>query len=549
MAILSDEEVFGSRPVLSDDEVFGAAPKADPKIGQPEELTWYERLAAKAPEFMTGNMRGSAVGRAMMGAADPGVAVFQAAANLTPYGGDVNQAIAAKEAEYQAARKGAGSEGFDPMRALGSIAMTAPLGAAGAGAMRGAAIGAGAASLDPIKDGGDSFWWDKLKQAGMGAAGGAVMSPVMGGLARLVSPKASVNESVKLLQSEGVKPTVGQAAGGWASAAEEKLTSLPIVGDAIKSARNRAIDQFNEAAINRTVKPIGGKVSGFGQDAVAEAGDKLSGAYKKAFDSLNHVNFATPTMVQKLGDLEQMAASSLTGGHHGFAAQFSGLLDNLVAKKISPNGSMLPDFYKKLDSELGQKAATFMRSSVASEQEFGQAIKQLQTLFRDEVATQNPAFARALSAADSGWANLVRIEGAAKAGLNNEGRFTPAQLLGAIRRSDNSVRDRATARGSALMQDLGTAGQTVLGSKVPDSGTVGRAAWGAGALGATLGSGGMALPAALIGGAAMYSPPVQNALVALLTRRPESAPFVANYLRQLTGYTAAGAGSLTQEFR
>lgn len=533
---------FDSNPY---DQFDAPAKKADPKIGQPEELTWYEKLAAGMPEWTTGNMRGSAVGRTMMGAADPGVAVFQAAANLTPFGDTVNQGIATKEAEYQAARKGAGSEGFDPMRALGSIAMTAPLGAAGAGVLRGAAVGAGAASLDPIKDGGDDFWWEKLKQAGMGAAGGAVMSPVMGGLARLVSPKASVNEGVKLLQSEGVKPTIGQAAGGWASAAEEKLTSLPIVGDAIKSARNRAIDQFNEAAINRTVKPIGGKVAGFGQDAVAEAGDQLSAAYQAALSKVNHVSIATPRFISKLDELEGMT-SGLTPT---MRRKFQQVLADDVGRKVSPNGSILGSDLKAVDSKLGKVVADWGSSGNPEHREFADAVKQLKALITDEVKSANPEVAKALKAADTGWANLVRVEGAAKKAINNEGRFTPAQLTGAVSMADKSVRKRSVGRGEALMQDLAGAGQTVLGSKVPDSGTVGRAAWGAGALGATLGGGGVALPAALVGGAAMYSQPVQNALVALLTRRPESAPFVANYLRQLTGPAALGAGTLTQEYR
>ncbi len=517
------------------------AKSADPKIGQPEELTFAEKhIAPLLPEFLGGiaggNLRGSAVGRVMQGAADPGVALVQMGANAIGQGDAVNKGIADTEQKYQAARAEAGSTGFDPLRMGGNIAMSV-LGAgalpalpARLGVMGQAAVtGAGTSLLNPVVDGGENYWKDKAKDAAIGAVVGPLTAKLGQGLARVVSPNASTNAEVALLKAEGVNPTVGQTLGGWANRAEEKLTSLPIMGDRIAAMRNKAIDEFNEAAINRSQAPIGAKVKGFGQDAIAEAGDNLSAAYQKALGSVTHINFDTPSFNANLGQLTQMAKAP-GGLRPDLAKKFDRTLTDVVYRRMSPNGSIAGENIKTVDSELGKLASKWMKSPNPSDQEFGEAVKQLQSLLKQEVGAAQPEVAKALKAADAGWANLVRVERAGKAGINNEGRFTPAQLNSAIKGSDQSTRGRASARGEALMQDLGNAGSR-LGNRVPDSGTPGRLLL----AGVGLGAGGVsaAIPAGLIAGAGAYTPPVQNALRALLTKRPDQAPKVANELRRI----------------
>lgn len=309
------------------------------------------------------------------------------------------------------------------------------------------------------------------------------------------------------------------------------------MGDAITAMRNRAKEQFNEAAINRAVAPIGERVKGAGHEAVAEAGDKLSGAYREALGSVNHVNFANDRFISKLTELEGMAQ----GLSPDLQRRFTRALNETVMRKMSPNGSILGADLKAVDSEIGQIAARYSKSSVASEQELGDALKQLQAIFKQEVGEAVPDVAARLKAADTGWANLVRVEGAAKSAKNHDGVFTPAQFNSSVQRSDRSVRGRSVSRGSALGQDLGTAAQNVLGNKYPDSGTMGRA-------GILTGLIHPALPLSMAAGAGVYTPQVQNLLRYLLTQRPDQAPAVANYLRKLVGPAALlGAPAMAQE--
>jgi hypothetical protein len=78
---------------------------------------------------------------------------------------------------------------------------------------------------------------------------------------------------------------------------------------------------------------------------------------------------------------------------------------------------------------------------------------------------------------------------------------------------------------------LSSAGQNVLGNKVPNSGTTDRMLLNLGSLG-----GGAyvdpAIPLGLLGGAAMYTKPMQSLLSGAVSARPQSAQAVAKALRQ-----------------
>jgi hypothetical protein len=211
-------------------------------------------------------------------------------------------------------------------------------------------------------------------------------------------------------------------------------------------------------------------------------------------------------------------------------SKFNSKLDEVVGGRLSGTGSMLGEAYKKVDSEIGGLAAKYQKSAVASESELGDAFAQLQSLLKQQAGRSNPASAKALEAADAGWANLVRVEGASKAAQNAEGLFTPAQLNTAIREADQSARKRAVARGGALMQDLGNAGQQVLGNKVPNSFTIDRALIAGGGLGTYYLH--PAIPAGLLGAAAMYTSPMQGLLRGMVSARPQGAEPIAEAFRK-----------------
>jgi hypothetical protein len=460
---------------------------------------------------------------------------------ITGQKGGVDQMVADREKAYQAAR--GPDAGLDLMRIVGnvlspvnwSIARLMPGAATLGGRVAvGAANGAVGGSLTPVTEG--DFAEQKLKQTGVGALGGAAVPVIGAGVSRVVSPNASVNPQVALLKSEGVKPTIGQTLGGWANTLEEKAQSIPILGDAIAAARNRAREQFNTAAINRAAAPIGAKAEGAGQDAVAQVGDKISAAYDAAKNQLGHFTLDRQA-ASELNNLLQMTRN-LNGPERAQFDKVWSYLDNAV----SPNGSLKAEAFKQFDSKAGKEAARFTGASDAYQQQVGDAIKELQRIVLDAGKRANPKAAEAIDAADKAWANLVRVEGASKAALNNGGVFSPAQLQAAVRQADTSVRDRATARGQALMQDLSGAGQSVLGNRVPDSGTAGRVMLAGGATATGLAY--PAIPIALAGGAIGYTPPVQALLRAAVSSRPQAAKSIAGLLEDASPMLAPAGGLL-----
>lgn len=458
--------------------------------------------------------------------------------------GGVDQQVRERERDYQAARTAAGESGIDGYRALGNVVSPAnlalasriPAAASLAGRVGlGAAGGAASAGLAPVGEG--DFSDEKVKQLGVGALAGGAAPLVIGSVARAVSPKASVNPDLALLKAEGVKPTIGQTLGGAFNRAEEKLTSVPIVGDAISAARGRALEQFNNAAINRATAPIGASVKGTGQQAVAEAGDLLSAAYDDALSRIKSVKF-DGQFVQDFSQLKKLSQ----GLTPTMRDKFTATTREIVGSRTSQAGGMTAEAFKKVDSEIGQQAARYRASSVASEQELGDALTQLQSLLKQQVVRSNPDAAKALAAADKGWAHLVRVEGAAKAGKNAEGVFTPGQLNMAIQTADRSTRKRAVARGEALMQDLGSAGQSVLGNKVPNSFTTDRALMAGGGLGAYFLD--PLIPAGLLAGGALYTNPAQALLRGAVSARPELAQPVAETIRKSGPLLVPGAAQV-----
>lgn len=437
----------------------------------------------------------------------------------------IDQSIAQREAAYQR------PEGFDFARAGGNLAATLPLAfAAPVGATAGGRIGYGALTggatglLSPVTQNQDQFLAEKASQAATGAITGAVAAPIIGGLARMVSPQT--REPVKRLLEENVTPTPGQILGGFAQRAEDRLTSVPILGDAIVSARRKGVEELNRATYARALSPIGGSVpSGVGREAVSDVSQQLSNAYNTLLPKLQFkadTQFATEVV-----QLQQMAASLPKTQ----ADQFEKVLREQVVGKFTPQGNASGETIKAVESELGRLARGYRGDQSFDVRQLGSAIQQLQESIRNTLQRANPQHADELSRINQGFAAYARIRDAASRQGSREGVITPAQFSAAVRAQDKSVGKGNFARGKAPMQDLSDAGVSVLGQVYPDSGTTGRLLMGGGALGA-----GMlepTIPMALGAASIPFLPGGRQAVAGLLARRPSFAEPIAQGLRNI----------------
>ncbi|OXI24365.1 glucosaminidase domain-containing protein [Burkholderia sp. AU15512] len=477
----------------------------------------------------------------------------------------IDQTIQAQNAQYAADRAAQQPQtltgvvtgqrqapGIDWGRMAGNVIGAAPLAAtlpAGSGVLgslgAGALSGAASSLLEPVTTPGN-FLQQKLGQAATGAAVGGVANPLVKALGAAISP--TVGAAQQRMLDSGVTMTPGQILGGGFARTEAKLSSVPFLGDMIKNAQQRTLQDFNRATYNEVLAPIGATYEGpAGQEAIGAVRNAIRDAYD---DSLGRMSFqaADPGFqadILRLTDMAQQlpAAQRQT---------FMNTLRTQIFGKVGPQGNMDGQTLKGVQEELGDLARGYSGDPSFDNRQLGAAIGEIRSAVENSLARTNPADAvEGLANANAAYARFARMRAAAasQGAMNNEGIFTAAQLQNAVKAGDRSAGKGATAAGNALMQDFSTAAQSVLGSKYPDSGTAGRglmALLAPGSIGAGLATAPLSTLGTLGGiglGALPYTGPGQRLAQALLTARPGLAVPVRNGLSQFVAPLAAPTGN------
>jgi hypothetical protein len=373
----------------------------------------------------------------------------------------------------------------------------------------------------------------------------------------LLKPAASVvrgvstSPQIQSLMKEGITPTVGQILGGGYKRAEEGLTSIPVLGDFIKNAQNRTMQNVNTAAFNRALNPIGESLPKgvVGREAVEFASDKLNDAYNNLLPKITVLQ-DTPFQTE-ISNLKKMVnGGAIEKSNKDF---FNKWLNDNVLGKFQGQNAITGETLKGIQSDLRTKINDMAASTNNDERVIANALKETQKQLRELVVRSNPQYAKELKAIDTGYANFKRVERAAAGVGAEEGLFSPAQLQSAVKALDKSKDKSKFAKGEALMQDLSESAKTALGNKVPDSGTPFRSilaaiAGGVGASAAGFPEVASAL-SVLAASPLLYSKAGQNALATLMTKRPDFANALAaqlsgNEKAKLLALMAAKAGNI-----
>lgn len=457
--------------------------------------------------------------------------------------GMVDRRIAEDQAAYTAKREEAGGGGGLPdfARVGGNATAMLPAGLISApgsvagGVAAGALGGAAGNMLAPVTDPEADYWTEKSKQAAIGGFAGGIMGGGMNAVAGSIAPEPTAG--VGNLMKRGVTPTPGQILGGAANRVEEKMASIPLLGDMISGGRRRAMEDFNRAAINDTLSSIGKTGSGkIGREGIQEAEDLLSAEYNKLLPKLTFA--ADQQMVDDIVNIRQMA-SFLPEKEF---VQFEKVLQQKIGPKLGESGAMDGESFKVLESELTRLAKQYKKDPSADANQLGDAIDEVLTSMRANLERANPMHAGELSKINLGWAKFKRIQRASTMqNRDDPGVFSGPQLQSAVKALDRSKDHGAFARGSALMQDLSEDATKVLGDKVPNSGTPER-------LLAAMGLGGYMEPTSLIASGALslpYTKVGQKAFSQALTKRPPGSNLIAELLRRATLPASAGAASAT----
>jgi hypothetical protein len=441
------------------------------------------------------------------------------------------------------------------MAAMGGEAALARAGI-GAGLTRGVASDAiyGAASGAGNADNGN-----RLGNALAGAAlGGGTSLAASGGVNALALGLTPTGRGAEELYAAGVRPTIGQrgaamadqgglrgAVGRFVSDAEQKLQSVPVIGSAIRGARQEARDQFQIGAFNEALKEVGealpkGMKPGTAPNAYAQKTFDRVYAQARAGMIMRADNELAQDLNALAPDLAVLGPQATT--------KFKAVMDNFVNNR-AVNGELSGDAFKRTVSDLDKKIAAFRKGTTSEDQGLADAVENVKMALESAARRHSdPDSVALLDAADAGYAKLVRIEGAAARAGGDAGTFTPSGFDREVQKQAGTVRSKSFLRGDALMQDFANQGKA-LSDTVPDSGTAGRAALLGGAAGAA--SYFSPTAATFFGGLlAAYAPGSRKVMQAALSpagpRRQEIARQLQKRARLVGSTSAASAGALSQ---
>lgn len=308
-----------------------------------------------------------------------------------------------------------------------------------------AAVGAGTNLLtQPVLQGESS-----LGSAGAGALAGTVADAATRGAGRLVQP-ITQSPAVQKLLDYNIVPTPGSAAGGFIKSAEDKLASLPFVGDFIKNRQMGARQELNQAAMKLSTPP-GENVAGVGNEAVAEGKQAFSNAYGKVYQG-SDIGI-TKKLTQDLDAAKNSTTIPLADDE---ISKFDKIIKREVFDRLGSGPVPTDDAKKVIEANLNKAAFSAGRTPL------GEALKEARNAFRTAMADSvGPQGAAEVKAIDKAYSNFADVKKAVKAAEGSGGVATPRQL------------QRAAKPGE--LKTLATAAQDVLPSSVPNSGTTDRA--------------------------------------------------------------------------
>lgn len=350
---------------------------------------------------------------------------------------------------------------------------------------------------------------------GVGALSGGALQAGGGRLSELVAQRAANRASnpsnARILSNAGVDLLPGQVLGGGLRRMEDAATSIPFMGDAIRSAQRRGLEQLNDAALAEPLQRIGATVpQARGRERIREVSQEFTRAYDNALDPLK----AIPRPEGYAEALEAIANNPSLG------PQQRRSMRSLIANTVGKAGDEIDgQTWKRIDSELSADINNASRAATNAPENrlLGDALREVRDVWGQRLDAASPGALATVRNIDDAFADFAIVRKAVSdvASAGRGGEASAATLNRAVSQSAGTNR---YAQGAGRLQELSDAAANVLPSTVPDSGTplrslvtAGGVGGGAMALGNPTGQLAAGLAATGIGlGTAAYSRPALN---------------------------------------
>jgi hypothetical protein len=302
-----------------------------------------------------------------------------------------------------------------------------------------------------------------------GAVGGAAGNRLTKGLGATI--KGVTNPTVGYVAKE-VPLTIGQASASPAgragsSRAEDRLSGIPVVGDAINARRLEGLQKMNAKAFDRALEPIGGK-------SAASSARKPSPTRRIRFQALSSKALAGKSAGLDTGSSSMPKAKMGTRAscRIASAARSTTSIDDVINNYFDDSGQISGENMQALLQELGGIKRGYQGDPLGHR--IGKVVDQftdsVENLFRRQAPDVMPqydaaktAFKRVSTLEDA--VNRARTPAACSLPLSSAWSTAPTRSSSAARAP------RRPARGE--FHDFQRNMQEVLPNKVPDSGTAG----------------------------------------------------------------------------
>ncbi|MAV99795.1 MAG: hypothetical protein CML81_08390 [Rhodobiaceae bacterium] len=304
-----------------------------------------------------------------------------------------------------------------------------------------------------------------------GAALGATLGGGVSKAAEKLLPQKS--KIAKKLQEKGIPLTPGQSLRDQGSigsslitALEDLTTSYPGAGAVIQGKRLEGLIKTNQVFINEAVQPLNIKIPKnlTPRESFEFVQDRLDEEYAKILPKLS---------ISDLGNFENKILNTIEDSILDPKEQERVLkiVNKTILTQIK-DGKISGNLLKNAQTDLRKLSSSYKKRG-GFEGDVGEVLSNIKRLLENEIDLQNPNSDQ-LKKINQVYKNMIPINRAMENAIVNEGIFTPAQLLRAVKKQDETLRKRQTIAGKQPLQETAEQAQQILGSQFPETGTASR---------------------------------------------------------------------------
>ena len=307
-----------------------------------------------------------------------------------------------------------------------------------------------------------------LDGAKFGAAGGVAGRGMFAGGGKLLTGARGASQD--LLSRGGMNNlTIGQRVGGRLKVLEDKLSGTTLIGDLISKRRGEGMADFNLG----TFLQFDPSISATGPEGIKQAGQVVKKTYA---DALNGVDVPIDDVYNAAQKATNLRGSAIPGLSEDYQYILANKVGPIAGASDTLTGRQAQDMIRVLRR---QKAAYGKQASSGANPKAADMVSALQEV-EDNIMgllnRQSPGTVPALDRANKLYAQKKILEDAVIAGRNTGDIFTPAQLGNSMLKNTRMFGGSTkAAEGNMPFFDWQRAGQEVLPSAVPNSGTADRA--------------------------------------------------------------------------